>query len=812
MRAHFAIGSGAAGDGLQALRRLGRARGFSAAAILTLALGIGAATAIFSVVYAVLLRPLPFSEPGRLAAIESRTPFYSSGVTWSSDHDFLAWRRRSTAFSSLAGYESDSAAFSRPGGPGYAQEINGAKISGGFLRTLGVRPIMGHGFTPAEHAKGAAPVVLISYRLWRRLGWRNVLGHGIRLDGVARRIVGVMPAGFDFPGMEAGLGGPEKDDYWLPYAFHPGPAGLWWRLGVVGRRRPGFTMAQAEVQLRAISAAADRSHKGSGSGFPFGFSPPLVMPLRAEVLGAAGNPLWLLLAASGLLLLIACANMANLLLARAANREREFAICAALGAGRKRLARQIVTEGVALALAGAAGGVALAWVALMALKAAMPADIPRIGQAGVNGWALAFACAVAIAAGVLASLAPVFSLARGEFTQTLKTGPREGGDRRGRRLRQGLVVAEIGLAVVLAIGSGLFFRSLMALNGVNPGYSARQVVVIQPSPPASYSPQQVRAYDLRLVRQVRSQPGVASAALTQVAPMTRSFSITTIALPGRKLGSHPPTGDNLAVGPGFFATMRLPLLQGRHFTAADSAAKARDVAIIDTVMAQEFWPGRNPIGQKFNAYTVIGVAPHIQIGSLGGKYGAEFYVPATKIEQQGGDAVVARTAISAAALAPELLSAARRADPAVPIALHTLRMLIHRSEAAPRFRTILVGLFAGLALALAAIGIYGVMAYAVERRRREMGVRAALGAGRGRLLAMVMGEALRLAAVGAAAGSLAAWLLARTLRGFLFRTPPTDPVSFAAAVAVLVAAALGGALVPAIRAARLDPAKALRAE
>lgn len=800
------------GSWLQALRRLARARGFSAAAILTLALGIGAATAIFSAVYAVLLRPLPFPHPGQLAAVESRTPFFSSGVTWSSDRDFRAWRRRRTAFLSLAGYQDQSAAFSRPGGPGYAQELNGADITAGFFRTLGVQPALGRGFTPAEHEGGAAPVVLISHRLARRLGWPNPLGHMIRLDGVARRIVGVLPPGFNFPGMEAGLGGPQRDDYWLPYRFHTGKASYWWRLGVVGRLRPGATPAQAEAQLRAIAHATDRATQQQTRAYPFAFSPPLVIPLRREVLGAAGNPLWLLLAASGLLLLIACANMANLFLARAANREREFAIAAALGAGRRRIAGQIVTEGVTLALAGAAGGVALAWLALTALKAAVPAGIPRIAHAGVNLWVLGFACAVALATGVLASLAPVWSLRRADLIQALKTGPREGGDRRGRRLRQALVVAEIALALLLAVGSGLLFRSLLALNGVNPGYAVRHVAVIQPSPPATYSPPQVRAYDRLLLRTVSAEPGVASAALTQVPPMTGSFSISTISLPGRKPGRHPPTGDSIGVGPGFFATMRIPILRGRRFTAADSAPKARPVAMIDTVMAREFWPGKDPIGQRFNAYTVIGVVPHIQIASLGGHYGPEFYTPAAKIGQQGGDAIVARTAASAAALGAELLAAARRADPAVPVTLQTLRLLMHRSEAAPRFRAVLLGLFAGLALALAAIGIYGVMAYAVERRRREIGVRAALGAERGRLLGMVLGEALRLAAAGVAAGGIAAWLLARTLQGFLFRTPATDPVSFAAAVAVLAGAALAGALVPAFRAARLDPAEALRAE
>ena len=800
------------GDWLPALRRLARARGFSAAAILTLALGIGAATAIFSAVYAVLLRPLPFPHPGQLAAVESRTPFFSSGVTWSSDRDFLAWRRRRTAFLSLAGYQDNSAAFSRPGGPGYARELNGAEITGGFFRTLGVRPELGRGFTPAEQEKGAAPVVVISHRLARRLGWPNPLGHVIRLDGVPRRIVGVMLPGFNFPGIEAGLGGPQRDDYWIPYRFHTGKESYMWALGVVGRLRPGATPAQAEAQLRAIAAATDRASKRQTTSFPFAFSPPLVMPLRTEVLGAAGNPLWLLLAASGLLLLIACANVANLFLARAANREREFAIAAALGAGRRRIARQILTEGFMLALAGAAGGAGLAWLALLALKAAVPAGIPRIAQAGVNPWVLGFACAVALATGVLASLAPVFSLRRADLTQALKTGPREGGDRRGRRLRQALVVAEIALALLLAVGSGLLFRSLLALNSVNPGYAVRHVVVIQPSPPATYSPPQVRAYDRRLLRTVRAEPGVASAALTQVPPMTGSFSISTISLPGRKLGRHPPTGDNIGVGRGFFSTMRIPILRGRRFTTADAAPKARPVAIVDTVMAREFWPGKDPLGQRFNAFTVIGVVPHIQIGSLGGHFGAEFYLPATRVQQQGGDAIVARTAAAPAALGPELLAAARRADPAVPVSLHTLRLLMHRSEAAPRFRAILLGLFAGLALALAAIGIYGVMAYAVERRRREIGVRAALGAERGRLLGMVLGEALRLAAVGVLAGGVAAWLLARTLQGFLFRTPATDPVSFAAAVAILAGAALAGALVPAARAARLDPAAALRAE
>ncbi|MGH9533535.1 MAG: ADOP family duplicated permease [Terriglobales bacterium] len=792
------------------LRRLRRAPGFSAAAILTLALGIGAATAIFSAVYAVLLRPLPFPNPSRLVAVESRTRLFSSGVTWTSDIDFLAWRRRGTAFSALAGYRSDSAALTGLGPA--AREVNGAKISGGFFRTLGVRPMLGRGFTLEEHEKGGAPVVVISYALWRRLGvGRRPIGRIIRLDGFPRRIVGVMPPRFNFPGMEAALGGPQRDAYWIPYAFHTGQRALWRWLRVVGRLRTGATMAQAEAQLRAITIATERGRQNDFYSLP---APPLTVPLRAEVIGSSGDPLWLLLAASGLLLLIACANVANLLLARAANREREFAVCAALGAPRRRLAGQMIIESLALALGGGAIGLVLAWAALAGLKAAIPANVPRITHASLNPWVLAFAFAAAALTGLLAGLAPLSSLGHADLTEALKTGPREGGDRRGGRLRQGLVVAEIALALVLAVGSGLLFRSLLAINSVNPGYSVRNLVVLDPSPPSTYSPAQVRRYEDRMLASTRSQPGVASAAFAQVAPMTGSPFVASIPPPNRPNVpvSQQPVADENAVGPGFFPTMRIPILRGRAFTPADCAPKTATVAIIDTVMAREFWPGKNPVGMTFKRYTVIGVVPHIQIGSLATVYGPEFYIPASRFMGQYGYDIVARTSTSAAALAPQLFAAARAADPAVPVSLHTLSALISRTEAAPRFRAVLVGLFAALALALAAIGIYGVMAYAVERRRREIGVRAALGADRRRLLAMVVGEAMRLTLLGALAGSAAAWALTRAIRGMLFHTAPADPVSFAVALAVLAAAALAGALIPAARAARLDPADALRAE
>lgn len=785
-----------------ALRHWCRSPGFAAVAIISLALAIGAATAIFSAVYAVVLAPLPYRHPGRLLAIQTRNPFYSLVGGLSADGDFAAWQKQATAFASLGAAGADAQLVLTGRGP--AQRVAAMGLSPQLLSTLGVQPFLGRGFVAADFIKGARREVLISYGFWRQHfgGDRAAVGQSLILDGHSCRIAGVLPRGFDFP---------EKFSpaLWTPLVLDTSRwSHMDWDLFAVGRLRPGANQAQAQAQITAIESRIARQQGGMIRN-----ETAFVLPLKTLVIGHSRSLLWLLFGAVAFLLLIACANVANLLLARASARRREIAIRSALGAPRRRIARQLLTESVLLGVCGAGLGLLIAWAgrgSLVRLLSSGDSSFPRVHAIGLHPAVLVFAAALALAAGVLFGLAPALDLARAP-RQALQEGSLTiSGDRRGRRLRRALVVGEIALALVLAVGGGLLFRSLMRLGRVNPGFHAQGLLALGVNlPPAYAQAAQKISYFQRALTRLRRLPGVAAAAVSAELPFSRVM-VSNVSIPGRPKGGAVPTADESIVGPQYFRVMGIPLLAGRSFTAADKApsgAKSPGVAIVDRKMAQTFWPGRNPLGQKFNGATVIGVVGHVLDMSLAQHGGPEYYLPAAS-----GHFLLVRTPLSPAAIAPQVRRAVQALDPGAAISEQTMRQAIGDSVAGPRLRSLLFGLFAGLAVVLAALGIYGVISYSVAQRTHELGLRLALGAQGRDLLAMVVREALLLAATGVFIGLFAAWGLTRLLAVWLFGVGATDPATFIAAAAGIGLIGLFASWLPARRAARVAPAIALRVE
>lgn len=783
-----------------ALRQWLRSPGFAAVAIVSLGLAIGATTAIFSAVYAVVLAPLPYRDPGRLLAIQTRNPFYSLIGGLSADGDFLAWQKRASAFASLGAAGGDTSFILTGRGP--AQKISDMGLTPHLLSTLGVGPFLGRGFLSGDFVPGARREVLLSYGFWREhlAGRRAAVGRVLILDGHPYRIAGVMPRGFDFPEQY-------RPALWTPLILSTARwSHQWWELFPVGRLAPTATQAQAQGQIAAIEAGIARRQGGM-----IRHESAFVEPLKSLVVGHSRRLLWMLFAAVVFLLLIACANVANLLLARAAARRHEIAIRAALGASRRRIARQLLTESVLLGGCGAGLGVLIAWAGLGALRQLLSSAFTSSGRAhaiALHPPVFLFAVAVAFAVGILFGLAPALDLARAPHEALKEAGLTLMGDLRGRRLRRALAAGEIALALVLAICGGLLFRSLIRLNQVDPGFQAPRLLALQLNFPATYAkPAQRTEYFARALARLRRLPGLSGAALTAELPFLQ-VSESNVDIPGRRLGAAVPTAAGSSVGPQYLRVMGIPLLAGRYFTLADrapSGPKSPGVAIIDAAMAREFWPGKNPLGQKFNDATIVGVVGDVLNLGLRRNAGPEYYFPAS-----AGNAIVVRAARDPANVAAAARKAVQALDPSVVVTETTMVHAIRAWTAGPRLRGLLFGLFAALAVLLAAVGIYGVISYSVAQRRHELGLRLALGAESRDLLAMVIREALVLAAAGIAIGLCAAWGLSRLLAAWLFGVGATDPATFAAAAAVVALVALVASWLPARRAAHVAPLAAIR--
>ena len=798
-----------------ALRMLLKSRGFAAAAILTLVLGIGAATTIFTVVNAVLLRPLPYPDAGRLTMVWLTNPLQGIDKDVSPYPTFRAFRDASTSFSHLTAWAGTSMNLTGAGEP---QRVRGALVSEGFFPTMGVPPQWGRGLRDDEHQPGRHEVAVIGHGLWTRALGANprAIGGTITLNNTRFTIVGVMPPGFAFP---------RDAEFWLPLA----PAGSlrdlfesrgsFW-LSVLGRLRDGASREGAASELATTMRQLDQEFRGvyDGQGV-------LIEPLLETIAGRLRLPLLVLQGAVLFLLLIACANVANLLFARATTRQREMAIRAALGAGRRRLVKQLLAESLVLAACGAAGGLALAVWSVRLLQAFGPEDLPRLQEVAIDGAVLAFAAIVMVTVAIVFGLAPALQLARPALAGQLKESARTATTQSGL-VRTVLVGAQISLALMLLVGAGLLFRSFSRVMNVDPGFDPAGVLTVELALPSQrYAASELRSgFYQRLLDRLAAQPGVEAAGGIRDMLLSGLPSSSPIAIEGRADLSEADRNLPIvfdAITPDFFRALRIPIVAGRGFRAGDDAA-APGVAIVNESLVRRFFPGTDPIGRRVTFdnpadadvrwLTIVGVAGDTRRSGLDAPPRPELYRPHTQLPT--GDLTLAvRTGGDPMALAGAVRAAVAELDPELPLArIATLDQLVGASVAERRFNMLLLGIFSVLALVLAAVGIYGVISFVVSRRTREFGVRMALGAQRADVLRMVLGQGAAVTAAGALIGIAGAAALTRVLEGLLYEISPTDTPTFAAVTAVLVSVALAACYIPARRATRIDPALSLRAE
>jgi putative ABC transport system permease protein len=795
-------------------RMLRRSPGFTAVAIIALALGIGGNSAIFSVVNAVLLRPLPYAEPERIMRVFASAPERGLTQTNLSMREVTAIAEQSQAFEQVGAYTGDSANLTGIDEP---IQLSIARVSAGVLDVLRVRPVAGRNFLPEEDKAGGPLVVILSHNLSRKQFGEasDVVGKTITLDSASYTVVGVMPAGFNFPGGQI--------DAWVPRVFEPSflnretverGAGY---LNVIARLKPGITRQQAQADVANIAA-----NNNSAGQFDLSFG-MLAIPLPEVVTQGVRSTLYILLGSVGLVLLIACANVANLLLAKAAGRQKEIAVRAALGASRARLIRQFLTESVLLALLAGALGVALASWGVDVLVSAATGNIPRAAEISVDGRVLGFTMLIAVVTGVIFGLAPALQASKADLNDALKdTGRGSSGGVRRTRIRGALVVAEVALSVVLLIAAGLLMRSFARLQGVDAGFNPAHVLVADISLPASRyaQPAQRAAFYRRLNQELTNLPGVVWAAAAQSLPLTGSDARTPIAIDGRPVPPLPerPIVSVGIVSPDYFRTLGIPLLQGRFFTDQDNETGPVTV-IINQSFARKFFPEEDPIGKhllgggaQVQAREIVGVVGDVRQIGLDTSPAEGFYLSSNQ-RPQLAMSVVVRTEGPPLALSNAVRSRVLAIDKDQPVtSLQMMEEVVSSSISNQRFTFLLLGLFAAVALVLAAIGIYSVMAYTVTQRTGEIGLRMALGAQSRDVLRLVVSQGMTTALIGVAVGLAGAFALTRVMTSLLFSVTATDPITFVAIPVVLIGVALAACLVPARRAIKVDPMIALRYE
>ncbi|MBD0320300.1 MAG: ABC transporter permease, partial [Gemmatimonadetes bacterium] len=718
------------------------------------------------------------------------------------------FRRRLTGLEGLEAY-SALTGFSLAG-RGVPERVEGAQVSAGLFRLLGVSPALGRGFVEGEDQPGRDAVVVLSHGLWRQRfgGARDVLGRTVEVDGVARTVVGVMPPGFRFPAAGARL--------WVPVPLDGSNPGDYWAgapvLSLVGRVRDGVPVERIGAEVRAAAPEVR-------AAFPWPLPPTWTegagaAPLREVVVGDAGTPLLVLVGAVGLVLLIACANVANLLLVRNASRRKELAVRAALGATRGHLARFLFTESLLLSLMGTLLGLALALAGMRALLALLPAGTPRVAEIGIDGRVLAGVLLLSLLNALLFGVVPSLQASRADLGGALRDGGKGSRGVAHRRLSSALVVGEIALAVTLVIGAGLLVRSLWELLRVDTGLRAEQVVAARLSPPpARYTePERTLAFYQSVLSRVQGLPGVQAAAVVQRVPLGGEDGGVPLAVEGQPLpaGAAAPFAGEWRVTPDYLRVMGIPLLRGRALTDADRQG-APAVALVNQAMARRFWPGQDPVGRRIKPVwwqewiTVVGVVGDVKDGGLQEESGLQLYRPVAQGPSTSMHLVV-RTRAAPEALAAPVAQEVWAVDPDVPVSdVRTMREVVAASVAGPRSAMTLLGLFAGIALVLGAIGVYGVIAYAVSRRTQEFGIRMAMGASRGAVVGLVLRQGGRLAAAGVGAGLLAALVLTRVLASLLFGVSAADPLTFGVVALLVLGLALLASYVPAWRATRIEP-------
>jgi predicted permease len=809
------------------LRMLAKNPGFAAVAVIALALGIGANTAIFSVVNGVLLQPLAYRNPDRLMRLSERSPdFGTMAVAYP---NFVDWKDQSRAFAGLAAFRWED--YDVTGG-GQPEHLSGKMVSADFFRVLGINPVLGRDFDPRADRLGASPVVLIGGGLWnRRFGEsRSALGSQLRLNGRSYTIVGVVPTGFQLEGKADVYTLLEQWDDILARTreMHPG-------MYVVGRLKPGVTETQAQSEMTAIAARLAEAYPKSNSKHGVN-----VTSLTGVIVGNVRPTLLVLLGAVGFVLLIACANVANLLLARSTGRQKEIAIRSAIGAGRGRVIRQLLTESVVLALAGGIAGLAIARWGTQAVLAAVPGGLPRMENIGVDGWVLAFTLGVSLLTGVVFGLVPALQISSTGLHEMLKEGSR-GSSAGHRRLRNALVVSEVAAALVLLAGAGLMVRTMRSLGGVNPGFDPSHALTFSVglSPANTSSTDRILQTLKQTVDRIQSVPGVKSAAVSSSIPLGSGDSEIPFYVSGRPRPTS--QGDMLwalmyATGPGYLEAMDIPLLRGRYIGPQDMH-RGSHVVVIDDVMARTIFPHEDPLGKSIGVADVsgelgadvsvpmeiVGIVGHVSQWGLDSDATArvrnQLYLPLTQIPDPfmkgmaGSSVFVVRTKADPLATVSAVRSAVLEAGNDQPVyGVQTLAQIVSASIADRRFSMLLLGIFAGLALLLAALGIYGVISYTVAQRTREIGIRMALGARQTDVLKTVVAQGMLPVLAGLAIGLAASFGLTRLMAGMLYGVNAGDPVTFIGVALVLAAVALIATLVPARRATRVAPVVALRYE
>ena len=794
-----------------AARLLLRAPGFAFIAIAALALGIGANTAIFSVVDTLLIRPLPYRDADRLAVVWEFNVPRDRKTNVVSPGNFIHWRELNQSFEDLAAV---SMTFRTTlTGAGDATELPVQYISGTLFSILGVRPAIGRDFTPQEDAPGVQAVA-ISDRLWRQRfsADPSIVNKTITLDGRPNLVVGVMAPGFFVLDKSV--------DVWSTIGLPPAartPRGRW--ICVVGRVKNGVTMAQAQDDMTRVHAELARRFPDFNTGWTAN-----VVPVREQLTGAVKPALWVMLGAVGFVLLIACANVGNLVLARATARQRELAVRAALGAGRGRLIRQLLAESVLLSCCGAAAGLFLAWWALIALRTTVAERlaIARLDQVAIDGKVLLFTLGVALVSALIFGIVPALTSAGPKLTDALKDGGRAGSASRGARVRSTFVVLETALALVLLVGAGLLLRSFVTLLRVDPGFDPAHTMTVKVSiPQAKYpdAPKQQAFFD-QLFQKVDALPGVTAAGGISFLPMNGLGAATNFTIVGQPA---PPRGQDLVtdvrvVTHDYFKAIGIPLLRGRSFDSRDAGTGVRRV-IVNQTMVTKYFKGEDPIGKSIvvgwndqGPDEIVGVVGDVRNQDLETEARATIYWPPSRFTYPFMTVAI-RTSGDPRNVVSTAVAALHDLDPNVAAAdVKTMEEIVGDSVAQRRITMLLLSVFAGLALVLAAVGIYGVIGYSVTQRTEEIGIRMALGARRTSVLGMILRQAMSLAGLGIAAGAVGAWLLTRLMQKLLFGVAPSDPVTFGGVALLLALVAALAAIVPGLRATRVDPAIALRSE
>ena len=805
-------------DTRYALRTLRRAPVLAGAAIVTLALGIGANTAIFSAVNAEILQPLPFSNPSRLVMLWEENPEKGWHEQLCAPANAFDWKDQVRAFQDVALYY-QNAGRSTLTGEGAPVMLKSGGVTGNIFDILGVRVQLGRSLTPDEtwSASGVAHSVVISDRLWReRFGTDpRIIGRSVRIDGTPMEIVGVAPAGFSFP--------VEGVDFWQPMAWKPELRGqIFFRrahfVRAIARLAPGATLQTANAQLQTVVNRLKQQYPETNKYMGGGLT-----PLHRFLVGNTRLPLLVLLASVALLLLIACANVGNLLLVRAVGREREAALRLTLGAGRKRLAKQALTESLVLSILGGSAGIALGVFGIRVLEALLPDGMLRSSHFEVDSSVLGYVLLIVLGSGILFGTAPAFWMGRRSPAESLKEGGRGGESRRMRRWTEMLVVGEVALAVVLTLGAGLLVRSFRQLMDVDPGFDARGVLATQVvlSGPKYDSTTQQRLFFEQLLERVRALPGVEGVALTTVPPLAGTGYTSDFVVAGRPAGEYYTEITHRSVTPNYFRVMRVRLLRGRVFTAADKQS-APPVLIINEQVAQKYFKGQDPIGQRITFdkvpndssqwSTIVGVVAGERQTALSSEPTIEAFIPYAQ-EVQSPAWVMTRTVGDPAAITPSIRRILGEMDSDVAISnARSMEVIRAGSLGRERFLMAMLAVFAGVGLLLAIVGVYGVLAQLARRRTREMGIRIALGSPIGQVRWLFVRHGLRLVAVGVGIGVSAALMATRGLGALLYHVAPADPVTFVTIPMLLAVTGLAAAWVPALQASRADPAIALRSE